>query len=132
LILGAVFIAAIAGLSWLDYHAALPGIWLMPLALLLSVLGAQEVLGLFAARDLRPSAPIVYGGNLLIVASNFVPVLLGNYGTNDWCFWAFALMVLAEFVDEMRRYTQPGDVMQRLALTTFSLAYIGLLLTADI
>ena len=130
LILGAVFIAAIAGLCWLDYQSPMPGIWLMPLAILLSLLGSQEVLGMLAARDLRPSSSVVYGGNLLIVASNFVPVLLGHYGTNDWGFWAFSLAVLVAFVDEMRRYTQPGGVMQRLSLTTFALAYIGLLLTA--
>jgi phosphatidate cytidylyltransferase len=130
LLLGTIFIAAIVGLCWLDYHATQPGIWFLPLALVLSVLASQEVLGLLAERDLRPLPSVVYLGNLLIVASNFVPILRGQIAPNDWGLWAFAVMIPAAFIGEMRRYTQPGGVMVRVALAIFALAYVGVLLTA--
>jgi hypothetical protein len=43
LLLGTVFITALVGLCWLDYHASWPGIYLLPLALVVSLLGASEL-----------------------------------------------------------------------------------------
>lgn len=128
LILGTCLIAAVVGLCWLDYHATVPGIVFMPLALVLSLLASQEVISLLAARDWRPLPALVYLGNFAIVASVFVPVLLGQYEPNNAPFITFSVMVLLAFVGEMRRFTAPGGSMVRIALTVFSLAYVGLLL----
>lgn len=129
LILGTILIAAVAGLCWLDYHAAVPGIWFMPIALALSVLASKEVLWLLAARDRHPISPVVYLGNLAIVASTFVPVLRGNHEPNQWSYATFALMILLAFVGEMRRFTLPGNSMVNIALTVFAFAYVGVLLS---
>lgn len=133
LTLGAAFIAAIVGLCWLDHRLSPPGLVLLPLALVLSVMASREMIWLSAARDLRPSPPVVYLGNLLIVAINLVPVLwpatspdpLGRLG---WPLAAFTIMVLVAFCDQMRRYTGPGRVMEDLSLTVLALAYVGLLI----
>jgi hypothetical protein len=61
LLLGALFIAALAGLCWLDARQALgapPGLWLFPLALLLALAASGEMLWMFAGRDIRPSAAV--------------------------------------------------------------------------
>lgn len=131
LVLGAVFIAALIGLFWLDYRAPVPGVVLFPLALLLAWLGSGEVLWLFAARDLKPRAAVVRLGSLAVVAANIVPAIdpttpLANLG---WPAAAFALAVLAAFLGEMHRYERPGEVMERLGLTVLALAYVGLLLS---
>jgi phosphatidate cytidylyltransferase len=129
LLLGTLFIAGIIALCWLDHRMRPPGIVLLPLALILSVLASREVLWLLAARQLRPSQVMVYLGNLIIVASNLVPVLwpaepLGRLG---WPLAAFGLMVLAAFCVEIRRYTGPGRVTEQLATAVLALAYVGLL-----
>lgn len=129
LILGTLLIAAIVGLCWCDYRAATPGIWFLPIALVLSVLASKEVLWLLEARDWRPIPAVVYLGNLAIVASNFVPVLRGDPHPNAWGFTAFTLMVLVAFLGEMRRYTEPGKSMLLVGLTLLALAYVGLLLS---
>jgi phosphatidate cytidylyltransferase len=108
-----------------------PGVWLMPLALAVSVLGSHELLTLLAARELRPLPSVVYGGNLLIVGSNLATIWwpqnpLGSLG---WPLSMFALGTIAAFAGEMRRYQRPGEVMERLALTIFGQAYIGVLLS---
>lgn len=129
LILGTLLIAAVVALCWLDYHAATPGVWFLPIALVLTVMASKEMLWLLAAREWYPIPAVVYLGNLLIVGSNFVPVLRGDPYPNNWGFVAFTLMVLVAFGGEMRRYTEPGKSMLNVGLTILSLAYVGLLLS---
>jgi phosphatidate cytidylyltransferase len=133
LTLGALFIAGIIALCWWDHRLDPPGTILLPLALVLSVLASREILWLTSARGLRPSPRVVYLGNLLIVASNLVPVLWPRgwppdpLGALGWPLAAFALMVLAAFCGEMRRYEGPGHVMEQLTTSIFALSYVGLL-----
>ena len=54
LILGAVFIGALIVLCWLDHRAALRGSYLLPLALVVSLLGAGELLEMFRKRGHQP------------------------------------------------------------------------------
>ncbi|MGE3407021.1 MAG: phosphatidate cytidylyltransferase [Pirellulales bacterium] len=131
LLLGTAFIAALAGLCWLDLHAAMPGIWLMPLVLVLSLVGTQELLGLLKARGLRPIAWPLYVGNLAVVASNWAAVLHANstLGPLGWPLLVLALAVLLAIMAQMRRYTGPGAVMEQLGLSMFCLVYVGLLLS---
>jgi phosphatidate cytidylyltransferase len=135
LALGVLLIAAFVGVCWLDYHAALPGVWFGLVACLLAVAAAGEMLWMLAHRDLRPLAGIVYGGNLLIVASNFVWLLwaaspdAGPLARLAWPLLATLLALIAAFAGEMRRYEAPGGVTVRLALAAFCLVYVGLLLS---
>jgi phosphatidate cytidylyltransferase len=131
LLLGPFLIAAVAGLCWLDQRAATPGTWLVPLALLLGVLASQETLWLFAARQLRPAAWVVYVGNVLIVASNGGLVLWPDapWGALGWPLLALGLAILLAFIAEMHRYQAPGASTERLALAILSLAYVGVLLS---
>ncbi len=132
LLLGATFIAGLAALCWADYHAPTPGIWLLPLALALSVLASSEMLWLFASRNLRPLAWPIYLGNALAVIANWAPhfTLLGKeMGPFGWPMAALALGLIGAFVGEMRRYTGPGRVTEQLASAVLALAYVGLLLS---
>jgi len=131
LMLGTLLIAALVALCWLDHRATRPGVWLMPLAMVLSVLGSHEVLSLLAARSLRPLSWVVQAGNLLIVGSNAAIIWWpeNRLGALGWPLAAFALAVIAAFAGEMRRYERPGEVMERLALAIFGLAYVGVLLS---
>ncbi|MGA2619129.1 MAG: phosphatidate cytidylyltransferase [Thermoguttaceae bacterium] len=75
LLLGTLLIAAVAGLCWLDARSAIPGLWLMPLLVAVTLLATQEVLWLLRARGSRPLAWTVYAGNLLIVLGSWTPLL---------------------------------------------------------
>ena len=131
LTLGAVLIAGLIALCWLDAQAAMPGVWLLPLALVAALLASHEVLSLLAARGLRPAAWVVYLGNLALVLSNYVPLLWPRAPLEPlgWPLAAFGLGIVLAFVAEMARYERPGEAMERLGLTVFSLAYVGLLLS---
>jgi phosphatidate cytidylyltransferase len=131
LTLGVLLIAVLVALCWLDHQAATPGIWLLPLALVLSVLASHEVIALLAARGLRPLPWLIYGGNLLIVASNAAVLVWPQHrlGALGWPLSTFALAMIAAFAGEMRRYERPGEVSERLALGVFGLAYVGVLLS---
>ena len=57
LILGFTFIAALAGLSWLDAHSPRPGLYLGGLALVATALSAGELLAMLRARGFALVAP---------------------------------------------------------------------------
>jgi phosphatidate cytidylyltransferase len=134
-LLGTTFIAALVGLMVADYHAAQAGSWLIFLALVLAVAAAQEVVTLFAAGGYAPLSSVVYGGSLLVVASNAVPMFFlqasddPSLGRLGWPLSAFAASFLFALIGEMARYQQPGGVIVRAALATFGVAYVGVLLS---
>jgi phosphatidate cytidylyltransferase len=133
--LGGLLIAALAGVLWLDVHCVPPAAWLFGLVVLVALAGAQEVISLLAAAGLRPLAPVIYGGTLLVLASNAVPLFWSNVTDQSplerlgWPLLAFTLSMLAALVGEMWRYRKPGGVMVNVALATFGIAYVGLLLS---
>ena len=140
--LGVVLIAALAGLCWLDHLAGLPGAWLLPLALGLSVLASGEILRLSKSAGLKPIGPLVYCGNFLLVLSAWAPMAWQRFfsepavasGRDPTAVSASGpMLVLATFVllafwGEMARYDRSKGVMSNLGATVLSLVYVGLML----
>lgn len=124
----------------LDYRQALgaaPGMWLLAVLLLVSVLATQEVLALLAAKNHRPAAWPVYAGNVLIPLSACLPMFfhvasrplpadtpLGPFG---WPLVVLTLAAIAVLFEEMQRFERPGRATVNAALGIFTLVYIGLL-----
>lgn len=141
LVSAAVIITGLLGLLHLDFHYPLgaPGVWLLPLAVVVSVMMVYELLDLW--RD-RPDLPLrwpVFLGAPLIVAAAGVPLLwplrgeayppacpLGILG---WPLLAMAVGTGLAFLGEMRRYEEPGRSTGSIALSVLAMAYAGLLLS---
>jgi phosphatidate cytidylyltransferase len=134
LLLGLILIGLLAGLCWLDYHAARPCTFLLPLAIVLGVLASGELLWLFAAKEIAPIPTVLYGGNLLIIGSNGIPLFWGAEPRSDlerlaWPVLALALAMLWAFRAEMGRYQKPGRSTINLAATLFAFCYVGILVS---
>ena len=152
LLLGALIIGALLGLCVLDaradppgVEAGLPGAFLMPVLLVLTVLATQEVLRLAQAAGIRPVGWTIYAGNLLLVVAQWLPAfylyLAAQFSWRSMGFfefflagtrsplWAMAVGMLLIFVGEMRRYEQPGGTLAKIAVGVFSLVYVGLMFT---
>lgn len=128
LLLGAVFIAGLVGLLWLDAKSTMPGVYLLPLALVLTLLATEELLSLMAAVGLRPIAPIVYAGNALIVLAGYAGYFTGDMGIElGWSMMALGVAVVAVFLGEMMRYEQPGRAVASLGSAMLALCYVGVL-----
>jgi phosphatidate cytidylyltransferase len=138
LFLGTLFIAATVGLCWLDHCAGengtVPGLWLLPVAALLTILASGEVLHLANSAGLSPVPWVVYVGNLLLLAANWVPQLYGGKAPtgaslepSNYLLLALGVGVLLAFVGEMRRYRRPEGVMVNLAAAVLALVYVGLM-----
>jgi phosphatidate cytidylyltransferase len=132
--LGVLLIAALVGLSWLDVVASPPaGRALLPLALVVCCLASGELLAMLRARGFEPLASVVYGGNLLIVCSNIVPSFWRHLAPPahelSYPLLALVMAFLCALAGEMQRYEKPGGVVVRLALATFALVYVGLLMS---
>lgn len=138
--MGTLLVAALAGLCWLDHIAevgdpARAGIWLFPVAILLTVLASGEVLHLAEAGGMHPLPWAVYCGNLLLVASAWIPraCSCGAEGAPSvapevWPPAALSVGVLLVFVGEMLRFEKPGGVTANIAVALLALVYVGLML----
>ncbi len=137
LLLGTLIIAALVGLCWLDghadAHAAMPGMWLLPVAIAATLLATKELLDLLAAADMRPIPWVVYLMNVLLVVSPwmwksdillrlFVPDIMSN----------IALPVAVVFLAEMCRYRKPGGNTANVVGGIFALIYVGMMLHAAV
>src|SRR5215467_1572875 len=90
LLFGVLFIAALVLWCWLDAAIAPPGKFLLPLALMLSWVGAEELLAMLNKRGRYPLPWVVYAGVLLTVLLSGLPAVwsgataLGSIGALGW------------------------------------------------
>jgi len=125
LLLGTSMIGVLVGLGWLDHwleqSAITPGLPLLPVAIAFTVLASGEMLHLTRAGGMNPLPWAVYGGNLLMLASHWMPVA----APMAWTLLALAVGLLLVLVGEMCRYKQPGGVTANVAAASFALVYVG-------
>jgi phosphatidate cytidylyltransferase len=137
--LGVVFIVAMFALCWADARMAHPAMLLLPVAVLLSVLAADELWQLAAQRGLRPHRAATLLASAAVVASNAVivygPLSGSSYaancpiGTLGWPLSATAVGLMFAFLVEMRRYQAPGESIANLAAAALSSIYVGLFMS---
>lgn len=144
LLLGTLIVVILVGVAWLDHLAAVHGIWLLPVAIVFAVAASKELLSLAAAGGLRPLSWPVYCGNLLLVASAWVPLfwqlakglpLQWEISPRElpgvlwmWPLFALAVGVLLVFIGEICRYERPGGVTANIAAAVLALVYVGVML----
>jgi phosphatidate cytidylyltransferase len=141
LISAAVIIALLLSAMWLDYRLILwgtPGAWLLPILLLVSVLGTEEVLSLLRAKEHRVAQWPAYLGNVVLPLAASVTIVAEMFGlssrvpissSGNWPLTVLALTVGLVFFVEMRRYERPGIAIVRTALAIFTVNYIGVLIS---
>jgi len=138
--LGVLLIAVLVGLCWWDDCAATPGVVLLPLAIVLSVAAAGELLSLLSAHGNTPVASATYLGVVATVGGAGISVVLpevaadcpmGPWGGPLVGMMAGVLAVLlVEMCHyEMRSYDKPGKATARLALAVLTIVYAGLLMS---
>jgi phosphatidate cytidylyltransferase len=131
LILGALFIALLVGLCILDFRAEHPGTYLGPLAVLLSLVGANELMGMFRKGGHDPLAWVVYVGTLVTVVIAGAPAYLPNawlespIGRLGWLAIGLAAGLLLAMIGELVRYESPGRAVSNLSLECFAIFYMG-------
>lgn len=131
-ILGAIFIGALVALCWLDHRAQLRGSYLMPLAIVVSLMCAGELLAMFRQRGLQPLSRVVYGGTAITVVAACVPGMISivsranpMLGQLGWLAIGLAVALLLALVSELRRFESPGQSTTNLALSCFAILYAG-------
>jgi phosphatidate cytidylyltransferase len=144
LLLGTALIAALLGLCVLDHLGPYPGLWLFPVAVVVTLMAGNEMLALLAAANLRPIPWVVHCGNLLLVLSPWLPGIYGKLSAGTvlgppvsaggegpaitWSLLVLAIALLLAFAGEIRRYEQPGGAMANLAGGALAMTYVGLML----
>lgn len=130
LILGAVFIAGLVALCWLDWQASRSGIVLLPLAIVAAMLATGELLAMFRKRGHEPLALAVYAGVLLTLVSAAMPQLWPEFDGYrisgiGWIAVGLSTGMFLVIVSELSRYDGSGRATLNLALGVFAIAYVG-------
>jgi len=131
LTLGTLFVGLLVGLCWLDAYSMVPGAWLLPLALLLTVAATQETVDLLTVDAIRPRAWVAYLGSLLVVASNALPLFAVELlPAQAWPFVTFGVVMFGAFAVEIFDYLPQQQTTTRLALTVLAIVYVGVCLSS--
>jgi phosphatidate cytidylyltransferase len=132
MIVGALLIALTAGMLFFDGYFPPWSPFLGVISLALAVLGTLELVELIPVAR-RPLRRVCVVGVVAVVALNWLP-LVRHHGIlrTPLVAWeavaqGFAAVVLAAFLSEMARFKFPGGIIERIALSVWIVAYLGLL-----
>lgn len=126
--MGAILIALVVGVLVFD-GAFVPWFpFLFVLVLALTVLGCHELLHLLAPA-VRPPEWLCQLAAAALVAANWPAHVLPELGLTPWgCLGSvLAAVVLAAFLAEMAIFREPGGSVLRVALTVWTVTYLGFL-----
>lgn len=119
LIVGTILAALAAGMLLIDERFAPWFPFLFATIAVLATLGTLELLALLPAA-IRPNRTVSLLGVLAIVSMPWTRLPANVLS-------AFAAMVLVAFLFEMATFREPGHSVQRLSLTVWTFAYLGVL-----
>jgi len=141
---GVLIVAALVLVLYVDQSLApwFP-LWFVVSALVMGAT-ARELVGLLANTPSKPSGPVVAGGLLAILASDWLPHLVQGCRAADpvsgivqgpdaaiavfaWPLMSFAAVVMAAFVAESLRFSGGGRSVAATAGTVLVVAYVGVL-----
>lgn len=134
-----VIISVMLALIALDHRQVgfgLPGVWLLPVLLVITVLGTEEVISLLRNGNHRPIAWTTYIGSFLLAlagAERLIKQLLHRWQLipeypewDGWPMLALAAGVILAFGGEMGRFRRAGEgAIVNAALAIFAMVYVG-------
>ncbi len=129
-----VILAILLSLVALDYQQiGLPGIWLAPVFLLVTILGTEEVISLLRNQKHDPLPVPTYLGSVALALAGcyWLGLQLLNLAvpantSADWSLLALALGVILAFGGEMWRFKRAGEgSIVNAALAIFAMVYVG-------
>lgn len=123
--MGAILVALTLGVLLADQWLAPWFPFLFVLLVALGGIACHELLHLIP-EPRRPPAGLCHLGVVLLVVSNWLPHLAG---VDVWRSMGgtFAAVVIAAFLIEMANFQTPGESINRIALSVWIVAYLGLL-----
>jgi phosphatidate cytidylyltransferase len=130
-------IAALGFIFWADARAGASAPFLLLLAVLLTIRSTWEYVDLVRNRGLLPNLRLLAACGAIVVASNWLPVLLpalvaaevplSRFGPP---MLTFGLCVLVLFINALLRYRAPGGNLELLGIELLGLSYLGVLVGA--
>ena len=129
----AVF-TALAWADWIGLGGALPAWWLLPVAIVLAVGGVDELVRLFAARDIALPSWLLLPAVVAVVLSAAAGAeafaaassTASPTAAMGWPAVTVTFVVMLLFIAEIATYRTHGGAIERLAAGIFTLVFIGL------
>lgn len=140
--LAVLFIAILAAICYADARAARPGIFLAPLAVLLTGLSTGEMLRLYRGvgttgqvpirrKWASSGTPLIYLATLMPVIASCAPIAWNEYpedcpvGRLGWLALGLLAGLLVIVLCEMKSFNAAGESINRLALGSLAVLYVG-------
>ncbi len=133
--LGVLLVAVLAASCWLDARASPPGVWLFPLWLCVCTAGADEICRLLRRGGYRPQTGLVVVGVPALITTSYLehastpPAFLATWFPLADTATCLALLFCVAVAWQIVRYGHVERPLTQLALTMWSLLYVGLLPT---
>jgi phosphatidate cytidylyltransferase len=130
-LLGALFIAGLAMLCWLDCNVTRPGAFLLPVALMVAWMGVVELLEIFNKRGRMPLAWVLYSGVLITVLLAGLEVIWPEAvnasvpGQLGWMVIGLIVGLYFALFGELQRYDTKWHTTINLGLEALSILYLG-------
>ncbi len=134
ILLGAVFIALMVVILWLDHRAAHRGALLLPLIVGVSLAATGEYLRLVRIQGCAPVGWAAYVGSALVTLASGASIFFSAVSASPLALMgpvlvALVLAVILAIVAEMISFEATGKVIGQLAATLLGIVYSGLLLS---
>lgn len=126
IIFGTILAAVALGILGIDGWFAPYFPILFAATIFMGVLTSREIVGMMPTAT-RPRPPIVMGLVLMVIAANWLPPFIRSLSPAVAVGTAFLAALLIVFLFEMATYREPGGHVERMSLTLFAVAYLGLL-----
>jgi phosphatidate cytidylyltransferase len=131
LVFGVLFIAALVLWCWLDAEVTRPGAFLLPLALMLSWLGTEELLAMLNKRGRYPLSWVAYAGVLLTVLLSGLRIFwpdvasLTSIGALGWVTVGLLSGLIFAVIGELSRYGGQWHSTLNVGLSMLIITYVG-------
>ena len=141
LISAAIIIPVVLAAMYVDLRLGNPdslgyaGLGLVPLALIITGMGAYELTSMIASRNSSTPQSIVIMGAVVTVACASVPMLWKEYppdcpvGKLGWTSLGLLVSIGIAIVFEMIRFKEADRVIANLAYSIFAIVYVGFLMS---
>ncbi|MBI84490.1 MAG: hypothetical protein CMJ81_14950 [Planctomycetaceae bacterium] len=132
---GTTVVALLCIICWVDFHFNFrrPGLWLLPLGMLICFLATAEFASLVSASGIRVPVWIACLGVFLLMMCPILPILKHGYQAGlhefrlEWSLHGLWVAFVLTLCRGMKEFREPGSAVLSIGLTLLAMVYVGML-----
>ena len=135
MISGTTVVTILCMICWIDFHFNFqrPGLWLLPLGMVMCFLATAEFVSLVSVSGLGISLWIACLGVFLLMICPVLPILQHGYQAElhefrlEWFVHGLLIAFVLALCRGMKEFREPGSAVLSIGLTLLAMVYVGML-----